>query len=537
MDKYLITSFRSEIANAILNMQDKLNPNKDAYIDESELPALLDFFGVDDVSKLLKTESEESIFGNPAENDESQDNEDTVEISDKVSKDDTINDDVNKDDAINEYGTAAFELNKKIEADLSIGTVGNPYTQQINALEEEQASKIKKGVSHWDTVYKIDALKELVEDHLKENPDAEDYAQNFEEKDISYGNGKKARMRQTFGLSGNNAFKPKSEQLNESSENSAEEENETSTSSENSDDKNSASAIVNYNIDFRTLNETNKGNWHIKGTVNAGSENSDIHGAIQYTKVFKNSSLNFTGDIRETIEDENNIGSYGASVDYRYKKFSTGAYGMYYHKEVDGEKEKNKYLEMYGKYGNTFIGSAGLKQYNDEKYKYVRGLVQGKRDFSDSNLSINGGFAAEYGIYGDSAGITDQKELTFKAKGGISFKSEDLSADISANAATSKISTKYSDGLKTSRRTTAVGVLGKIDTKIFNISTLVSAIKVKEHGYEDFETTDDKTSVTASIVIGIKKLFGKNAMPILKYNTGNYKGAAQNVGVGVILTP
>ena len=62
MDKYLITSFKNEIANAILNMQDKLNFHKnekgeyDAYIDKEELPKVLDFFGVSDVSKLLKTE-------------------------------------------------------------------------------------------------------------------------------------------------------------------------------------------------------------------------------------------------------------------------------------------------------------------------------------------------------------------------------------------------------------------------------------------------------------------------------------------------
>ena len=369
----------------------------------------------------------------------------------------------------------------------------------------------------------------------------EDNSQHFEVKQITYGNGKKALMSQTFGISGNNAFKPKSEETGESNENSEGEEGAESSEgakSESSDNNNSASAIATYNIDFRTLNDNNKGNWHIKGAVNAGSKNSDIHGVAQYSKVFKNSSLNFSANIRETIEDENNIGSYGASLDYRYKKFSTGAYGMYYHKEVDGEQERQKYLEMYGKYGNTFIGSAGIKSDSkDENYKYIRGLVQGKRDFSNSNLSINGGFGTEYGIYDTGIGEMSRKELIYKVKGGISFKSEDLSADISANATTSKTTTKYSEGDPTSKRVTTIGVLGKIDTKNFNILTAVTAAKVKEEGFEEFETADNKTSVTASIVIGIKKLFGKNAMPILKYNTGNFKGAAQNLGVGVVLTP
>ena len=527
MDKILITSFKNEIANAILNMQDKLNPNKDAYIDKSELQKVLDFFGVDDVSKLLKTNTGESIFENQVEDIDSQNNDDSVEFSNPESKYDTIN----------EYGTAAFELNKKVEADLSIGTVGNPYTQQLKALEREKVTKIKNGENNWDTEYKIDALKNLVLDYLRENPDVEDNAKHFDVKKISYGNGKKAIMRQTFGLSGNNAFKSKTEQYSESKEDGADEENEINTDSKNSDNKDSASAIVTYNIDYQTLNDISKGNWHIKGTVNAGSENSDIHGAVQYIKVLKNSSLHFTGDLRETIEDQNNIGSYGVSFDYKLKKFSTGAYGMYYHKEIDGEKKKEKYLEMYGKYGNTFIGSAGLKHYNDEDYKYVKGLVQGKMDFPNSALSINGGFGAEYGISDSDVAQTKQRELMLRLKGGISFKSEDLSADVSVNAATSKTTTKYTNATSTTKRTTTIGVLGKVDTKNFNILTLVSAAGVKEHGFEDFETADDKTSITASIVIGIKKLFGKKAMPILKYNVGNYKGAAQNVGAGIIITP
>ena len=81
MDKILITSFKNEIANAILNMQDKLNPNKDAYIDKSELQKVLDFFGVDDVSKLLKTNTGESIFENQVEDNDSQNNDDSVEFS------------------------------------------------------------------------------------------------------------------------------------------------------------------------------------------------------------------------------------------------------------------------------------------------------------------------------------------------------------------------------------------------------------------------------------------------------------------------
>ena len=536
MDKYLITSFKNEIANAILNMQDKLNFHKnekgeyDAYIDKEELPKVLDFFGVSDVSKLLKTEKEQSIFENQFD-EEPQENEDTVEISGQQE---------DKDDAISTYGTAAYELNTKVKSDLSVGTAGNPYTQQLSSLEKELNSKINKGENSSDITYKIEALNHLVNDYLKEHPEAE--KEHLTVNKIRYGKDgqKEALMSQTFGISGNNSFNGSESSANNDGggEGSEGTEGKGDTGSEGSGNNNSASAVVSYNIDFRTLNDIYKGNWHIKGTVNAGSSNSDLHGAFQYTKAFHNdSSLNFTADLRETIKDKNNSGSYGAAIDYRLKKFSTGGYAMYYHKEIDGEKEKEHYLEMYGKYGNTFIGSVGLKHYNDMDYKYIKAQVQGKKEIPGSGLTLKGGVGAEYGKYDNNVESMDQKELTLKAKGGISFKSKSLNADLFANVTTSKTTINYMEFEPTTTRTNTIGVLGKVETKNFDISTVVSAMSVNETGFEDWEKADDKTSVTASIIIGIKNLFGKNVMPILKYNVGNYDGAAQNLGAGVIITP
>ena len=530
MDKIKITSFRDDIATAILNSQDKLNPDKDAYIDEKELPKVLDFFGEKDVSKLLKTPSDEqqSIF-DISDNDESTETE---------TKTDTV--EINKDDAISTYGTAAYELNTKVKSDLSIGTAGNPYTQQIASLEKEKNAKISKGLNSSDVIYKIDALNKLVNDYLKEHPETE--KEHLTVNKIYYGKDgqKEAFMSQTFGISGSNAFNGSdTDDIIYDGEGEGEDtEGQGNTRSEDSDKSNSASAVVTYNIDFRTLNDESKGNWHIKGTVNAGSVNSDLHGAFQYTKAFDNdSSLNFTGDLRETIKDKNNSGSYGAAVDYRLKKFSTGGYAMYYHKEVDGEKSQERYLEMYGKYGNTFIGSAGLKHYNDIDYKYIKGQLQGRRELPNSSLALNGGVGIEYGKHDNHVEGMDQKELTLKAKGGVSFKSKDLKADLFANATTSKTTTHYMEYEPTTTRTTTIGVLGNVETKNFDISTAVSAMGVNETGFEEWEAADTKTTVTASIIIGIKNLFGKKVLPILKYNVGNYDGAAQNVGAGVIITP
>ena len=87
----------------------------------------------------------------------------------------------------------------------------------------------------------------------------------------------------------------------------------------------------------------------------------------------------------------------------------------------------------------------------------------------------------------------DQKELTLKAKGGISFKSKSLNADLFANATTSKTTINYMKYEPTTTRTNTIGVFGKVETKNFDISTVVSAMSVNETGFEDWEKADDKT--------------------------------------------
>ena len=522
MDKILITSFRDEIANAILNMQDKLNPNKDAYIDKKELKGILDFFGVDDVSKLLKTSSSDnSVFENTKSSSEEQTNEDTIEFS-KYKPD--------EDDAINTYGTAANKLDCIAKKNLALSSAGEPFAQQLDALEREKEYRLSRKGDVTDILYKIDSLNELVEDYMNEHPEAD--KKNLIIKKISYGknNEKKAIISQSFGISGNNTFDKKSET------------DSTDGESEISESSNSTNADVNYNIDFRTLNGKDKGDWHFKATINAGSNNSDLHGAFQYTKQFKNSGvLNFTGNIRETIKDKQNIGNFGASVDYRMKKFSTGAYAMY----TKDEDITQKSYEIFGKYSKTLIASVGVENDNGAvNYYYATGLLQGKKDFENIGLSINGGIGGEYGVpvydLSDSS-INDlsQKYYKIRVKGGISFKSKDLSADLSADLTRTKATSEFND-ISSVLKTTTASFVGNVSTKNIDISTTVSSIKVDTGAPSNEDTVsyyDNKPSISASITLGIKNVFGKNVMPILKYNVGNYDGASQNIGAGIIVTP
>ena len=131
MDKILITAFKDEIASAILNSQKKLNPDGDAYISQDELPAVLDFFGQSDVSKLLKnTDKNNSVFSNNEATNISS--EDLSRYTELVSVDNA---------ALNDSGTAAYNLQNEISSELRTSSIGTPYAAQMNSLYEESGSK------------------------------------------------------------------------------------------------------------------------------------------------------------------------------------------------------------------------------------------------------------------------------------------------------------------------------------------------------------------------------------------------------------
>ncbi|MBR1680929.1 hypothetical protein IJ707_03965, partial [bacterium] len=156
------------------------------------------------------------------------------------------------------------------------------------------------------------------------------------------------------------------------------------------------------------------------------------------------------------------------------------------------------------------------------------------------NLAIHGGIEAEYGItkINDANLTSDPKGIILTARGGVVFKSNSFDANVSANISTRKAKFSIDDN-DISMRATSASLIGNVSTKDFDFSTTISAINAPaddDSGDRVFEIKN-KTSVTTSIMIGIKKLFGKNVMPILRYNVGNYDGANQNFNVGVILTP
>lgn len=130
------------------------------------------------------------------------------------------------------------------------------------------------------------------------------------------------------------------------------------------------------------------------------------------------------------------------------------------------------------------------------------------------------------------------KNIELKANGGITFKGRGFDANIGGNIARSEI--KFtSENRDYSDATTTASLLGKISTENFDLSTTISSINVSyfDSNNDSGSTLQNRTNVTTSITLGIKKIFGDNVMPTFSYNTGNYDGANKNLTVGVVIIP
>jgi len=546
MDKILIADFlasvKTEYATAILHSLDKLNPDKDAYFNEDELKGVLDFFGQKEITPLLKSGTSASIFQQG--NSEQKAKTDVVELSQPSETTTFENGDEN--DALVTQGSAANEIDCITRADITLSSVGTPYAQQIDALQRLKNLQQKKGADTYSTDAKIEALQSLVEDYLRNHPEEEDKVKRVIKKEITYGqNGnKKAILSQSFGLNGTKAS-PVSDDNSDTNATSDDNMDDNITYQDllNSDNNNNnTDGEITYDLDFKTLNSDEQGNTHIRATINAGSDNSDLQAAITYNKKYKNGGLlSFSGNFRETIENKNNTGNYAAAIDYKRNKFSTGAYGMYMHKEVESEAENQKSAEVFGQYGHSVRGAVGLISENGSSYYYTNWRFDGKRQLSNRNLSLTGGIEAEYGILKEDNLLTAPKTFKLNANGGISFASKDLKADVSGtfSSSTTNVDLDSEHNLKAS--TITASLIGNIETKDVDINATISALKstldtnIPEADLS--EISDNKVNVITSIRIGIKRLFGEKVMPIFKYNVGNFDGANHNLGVGVVITP
>lgn len=541
MDKYLIAAFRPEIATAILNSQQKLNPDGDAYISKDELQGVLDFFGEKDINNLLKeTKSDKpnSIFEGqhtpvPATAEEEKDKKDLSEYTEFMKSDNA---------ALRDDGTAAYELQNDVASDLLTSSTGTPYEAQMKSLYEAQKELIKK---HGDTSVieaKIEALNEAVQEYIKlhQQDITNRLAENGVVKQFKYGkNGEKnGYYVQTFQVKANNTINNADDATENVTDGVA--ENVTDGAAEDvkdSGDNQSTQAVggITYSIEVVT------DKLHAIGHIDADTENSDITAVAVYKEQLQNGAkLNFSGNFRQTIEKNNNRTDIGASVDYSKKKFSAGGYGIYEAEENDGTKRTNTTVEGYARYGKSIRGSVGYISEAEDNFstvaKYAAAKINGRRNIND-NLSLSGSLEAKYGVMDINWDGHKTSATAFQANacGGVSFKSS--SSDFSANVLANVNLDKEKSKMFGSATTVTTTILGNVSNDKIDVTTTLSAMNTPDYSSDEtasFDYTKErKTSWSSSITIGLKKLLGKNVTPSFTYNLSSDDQVKHNVAVNL----
>ena len=580
-----IMALKDENASAILNNQDKLNPDNDSYLNEEEVKEVLKYFGAKDISSLLKDNNEladtkedeqkvEDKNDAPAvseapDNDKQDDNQtikaeqpdensevkteqtdDNATIkADQPDENPTENpegngnatDVVTAENVLETYGTAANELDNQIRANLSFATAGTPYASTMEAL---QKLKNKRGNDEdtFDLDFKMEQLNDLAQTNLQaETDNNNNKSTTVIKKTISYGKDgeNKAELVQSFSLDTNSAIKGKQDQ--EEDENNSSKAEEGEAESESSDNKTKTDVDVSYKVDFRTLNPLDKGNIRARGSVNVGSDNCDIHAVGVYSRQLKNGGIvNFTANLNETIEGNNNKGNYGASFDYTKNKFSTGVMGYYNHNQVDGEKDYTTVVEASGRYGNVARGVIGMEYTDGMKYYYAKAAASGKKTLPNSGLSLYGNVEGEYGVLNVDGMNNACQSLVLKANGALSFTSKDLNASLYGNVAYRRLKYSYIADDNTINAVTA-SVTGTVDTKNIGISTTFTALNGPGRQDVELENPDSKikntTTLSTSVQLAIKNVFGEKVTPVINYNVCNEQGVKHNIGAGIIIRP
>ena len=546
MDKYLITAFKSEVAAAILNSQktdNNLNPNADAYIDEEELPAVLEFFGKTDVRELLATADDTpsgSVFDQTETSDEPEIN------ADKFTSLSDSNNAVLRND-----GSAAYELQNSIASDLQMTTAaGTPFSAQMSNLYETRKALLKKHEDTSDIDAKIEALNEAAKEYIKTNQTdvTKDLIDKGAVKTFKFGKNdeKTGYFVQTFDIKGGTT--------KNGSDNTV--ENTAATETDNAETNDNDDSQAGYNIKYGIEVLTDK--LHAIANVEAGSENSDIQGAVVYNnQISDNKSLNFSGNFRQTIEKDNNQTFLGTAIDYRTNKFSTGAYGCYKIKQVDSEKYKNLAAEAHAKYGKSIRVAAGYEQEKSDdtnvRYSYVNAKLSGNRELK--NVSLSGSVEGKYGItkmdsdaIGNNITLPDYEVI---AKGGITFTSDKLKTNIYANAGiiggkgftvNSSDNGELTFSKGENQHTILTTLVGNISTDAIDVTATLAGTNSPQY-YFNSSNDDDNTQMptqrtwgySSSITVTPKKIFGKDSKiaPSVTYSVSNNEEIQHYVGLNL----
>ena len=167
------------------------------------------------MNKLLKqpqNTSDNSVFTNNKES-ESPKEEDITKFTELMSTDNAV---------LKDKGSAAYELQNDISADLMTEFSGSPFTAQMRSLNKEKKSLLKKNSDASSVETKINILNEASQEYIKlhQADVTKKLAEDNLVKTFNYGKAgdKKGYYVQTFSLKGNNTISSSSESQDDSTE-------------------------------------------------------------------------------------------------------------------------------------------------------------------------------------------------------------------------------------------------------------------------------------------------------------------------------
>ncbi len=558
MEPILISSLLPYVQNAILNDQEKLNPDLDAYINETEIGAILKHFGAKDISELQQKAPKQPSADDDMdktgldtfEKSENLQSNDTKEVDNPEVNNEVVDNDINAQEAnenepskaeviesitsknrgFSSKGSAAQELSAQSNADNSYTNVNTPYTALYNSLVEKRAAMIKKGQGVEDLDSAIQDVRLATKEYINENAKEvkENAIKNGEVTVLNIG-GKPAILRRYIGLIGNNAMADKrAAQMIEDYE-----QNEGATSESDKTDSGSGDATKSTSqpnqfvggVQFGATLETE--NAQINAEVNASSDNTTGALAGSYFKEFKNGSvLTGAANLNLTIEPGHNIFNGGAAVDYENGKFATGAYGYYRRENTAGtDPIQDMQAEAYVMYSDNARLAAGMQNQDFLNYYYVR--ANGQHEFNpNKNLKVPVSASAEVGRFifdkdvDASVDTTPSTGLEFGAKAGVYYTADDLKAGLNAAVRYGcVIDHDPETQAKTVNHEMNASVMGMLQKGKLAFSAMFSAFK-NNFTPQISENIDIPVKISSNIAVEYKDLY-PGISPRISYTLDN----------------
>ena len=454
MEPIKISTLQAHIHDFVLRNQKEYNPDFNDELNEAEIKKLQDAFGVKDIKELqnvgLDTFNPEKDKQEKVETPEAETEETKPAAEGHVAEEAVKAEEVAEGPVVPEseettpeetqtpeesgnkikfenYDTAANNLNSFVKKDMTLSDAGTSMGTIYDQYEAELKKNIKEGKDTSSAEEMIDFIRNMTVETFDVQTKYEEDAY-VEEKTYKYGKDKdkEIKIKQSVKFGGNNSFANK-DGLKEVK---TEEKTEEKTEGDSEQTKNQLDGSVDYSVSAQT------DNGRYSFMTSQGTDNQHYYLAGMYNKTFDNGgNLAISGTGKLTVDKEDVAGSGGIALDYKADAFSTGAYFYGKFENSVGTSDRSYKAEGYAKYKDIVRASGGFEKEYGVVNPSGRIKLYGEKELPNSGLSFRGSFSTDVGasiydktIYGADA--TSNISIDVKARGGISFKADDISANL-----------------------------------------------------------------------------------------------------------